>query len=155
MTAYSLKQFELLMQRSLEELSIKTALHEKTLSLSHANWALDLDLGTISFTGVNRIKVVFSVQVIGTFNTLDGTWLWGWDHPSVATPLRKHAMVVRECGAKYANEKLMTRKILSDEREAWEFTALACKLNEALGAYRGPAGSALIFVTFERMLSGV
>jgi hypothetical protein len=32
--------------------------------------------------------------------------------------------------------------------QAWEFTALACHLCDAQGAYRGPAGTALVFMTF-------
>jgi hypothetical protein len=43
----------------------------------------------------------------------------------------------------------VSRKVACDEAEAWEFTALACKLCNAQGAYRGPAGSARVFMTFD------
>lgn len=44
--------------------------------------------------------------------------------------------------------QLTTRKLTCSEDEAWQLTALACKLNEAQGAYRGPAGTTLVFMTF-------
>ena len=37
---------------------------------------------------------------------------------------------------------------MRSEDEAWEFTALACQLCRAQGAYRGPAGTALVYMTF-------
>jgi hypothetical protein len=99
------------------------------------------------FTG-KKVTATAPVQIIGTYNTLDGTWLWGWDHPSVLPPLQEHARRVREYGEQHGIESLTTRKLGCDENEAWEFTALACHLCEAQGAYRGPAGTALVFMTF-------
>src|SRR5947209_19712354 len=37
---------------------------------------------------------------------------------------------------------------ISSEDDAWQLTALACKLAGAQGGYRGPMGSTLVFVTF-------
>ena len=34
------------------------------------------------------------------------------------------------------------------EDDAWTFTAVAARLGNANGAYRGPAGTALVFMTF-------
>ena len=34
------------------------------------------------------------------------------------------------------------------EEQAWEFTAVAARLGDANGAYRGPAGTTLVFMTF-------
>lgn len=36
----------------------------------------------------------------------------------------------------------------SSEEEAWRFTAVALHLSGAAGAYRGPAGSTYVFMTF-------
>ena len=41
-----------------------------------------------------------------------------------------------------------TEQLECSEDEAWAFTALACHLCQAQGAYRGPAGPALVFMTF-------
>ncbi|MDH3298349.1 MAG: RhsIA family immunity protein, partial [Gemmatimonadota bacterium] len=83
------------------------------------------------------------------------TWLWAWGHPSVQPPLSTHARRMREYGETNRICELTTRKLVSTEEQCWQFTALACKLNEAQGAYRGPAGSALVFMTFgEPKLTG-
>ena len=62
---------------------IKTAAHDGTWQLGKADWDIDQDAGTIVFTSPKGITATCPVQVIGTFNTEDDTWLWGWDHPSV------------------------------------------------------------------------
>ena len=90
-------------------------------------------------------------QIIGTYSTQSGTWLWGWDHPSVEPALQKDAKRVLEFGEQNEVEVLTTRKLECSEDEAWEFTALACHLCGAQGGYRGPAGPALVFMTFGKV----
>ena len=90
------------------------------------------------------------VQIIGTFDTNDSTWLWAWDNPSVRASLSHHAAQLREYGETNGVSELTTRKLSATEEQCWEFTALACKLNDAQGGYRGPSGSTLVFMTFGR-----
>ena len=94
------------------------------------------------------------MQIIGTYNADDGTWLWGWDHPSVPAPLQQHARRLKVYGEERGIAAITTRKLSCEEAEAWDFAALACKLCEAQGAYRGPAGSALVFMTFGEVKLG-
>ena len=39
-------------------------------------------------------------------------------------------------------------KLVTTEDKAWEMTALTCKLGGYQGAYRGPAGQTMVFITF-------
>lgn len=50
---------------------------------SEASWNLDMNAGVLTFTFDDGRVVEKPVQVIGTFDTATGTFLWGWDHPSV------------------------------------------------------------------------
>lgn len=144
-----------LIAQSMEELRLKTGLHNRLWQLGEADWSVDQDTGEIVFSAPNGMTATCAVQIIGTFNTEDSTWLWGWDHPSVEPPLAVHAEQVRQYGEANGIDELTTRKLSATEELCWEFTALACKLNEAQGGYRGPAGSALVFMTFgEPKLSG-
>jgi hypothetical protein len=143
-----LPDYELLIQQSIEELRLKTAAHDATWHLGEAAWDVDQDAGEIVFTAPNGIAAVCPVQIIGTFNSLDNTFLWGWDHPSIEPPLRRHAEQVRAYGEQFNIEELITRKLSCSEQDAWKFTALACKLCDAQGAYRGPAGATFVFMTF-------
>ncbi len=82
------------------------------------------------------------------------SWFWGWDHPSVAPALSAHAQQLYAYGKAQGIARLTTRKLSCTEAEAWELTALACKLCDAQGAYRGPAGTTMVFMTFGQVSLG-
>jgi hypothetical protein len=44
--------------------------------------------------------------------------------------------------------ELTTPKMEMTEDKAWELAALTCKLGNHQGAYRGPAGPTMVFITF-------
>ena len=140
-------EYRALLDRSSEELRLKTAAHDAAWQLGKADWSVDQETGLITFTGT-KMTATAPVQIIGTYNTLDDSWLWGWDHPSVDDALAEHARRVYEYGKQHGIAELTTRKLACDEAHAWTLTALACHLCEAQGAYRGPAGTALVFMTF-------
>lgn len=135
-------------ERAVEELRLKTAAHDATWHLGEADWDVDLDAGEVYFTAPSGIVATCPVQIIGTYNTEDGTWLWGWDHPTVDEPLGDHARRVEAFGEKHGIDLLTTRKLECTEDDAWEFTALACHLAGAQGGYRGPMGPTLVYMTF-------
>lgn len=140
--------FDALIAQSMEELSLKTSAHDGMWQIRSADWNVDLDGGTLMFTASGGTVATCDVQIIGTRNTEDGSWMWGWKHPSVPVPLQRHARVVREYGAKHNDRWLTVQMLEMPEDKAWQLTALACKLNEAQGAYRGPVGPTELFMTF-------
>ncbi len=139
---------ELSFVRAMNSLKLQTEAHDALWGLGEAAWSVDLETGFIEFTNDKGWTITAPVQVIGTYNTLDGTWLWGWDHPSVSEPVAQHAKLVNGFGKKHALEWLTTRKVEISEDQAWEFTALASYLAQAQGAYRGPIGTTLVYMTF-------
>jgi hypothetical protein len=147
--ATDLPELYLTFERAESEMRLKTEFAMTTWGLGDAggNWAADLDEGIITFTNARGIASA-PVQVIGTLNTLDGTWLWGWDHPSVPAPVAEHAKLAKAFGEKYELGAFTTRKIFATEEDAWTFTAIACHLTGAQGGYRGPAGTAMVFMTY-------
>jgi hypothetical protein len=141
-------EFQALLDQSMEELRAKTAAHDAAWRLGEASWSVDQDAGTIVFTRKDGITATAPVQIVGTYNTQDDTWLWGWDNPSLNSALQDHARQMQAYGKQHGIERLTTRKLACSEDEAWELVALACKLCDAQGAYRGPAGTAMVFMTF-------
>jgi len=137
-------------EQALNGLAAVTSAHDATWHLGKASWSLDQEVGNLVFTS-QGIQAIAPAQIIGTYNTLDGTWLWAWDHPSVVPPLAQHAKKMFEYGQHLGYEKLTTRKLAIAEQEAWELTALAFKVCQANGAYRGPAGTARVFMTFGKV----
>ena len=56
------------------------------------------------FTARAGVRATCSVQVIGTFNQEDNSWLWAWDHPSIVPALREHAKRVKAYGEAHGIE---------------------------------------------------
>jgi hypothetical protein len=138
----------LLTARSKEDAALKSGIMQRLYKIgSDGRWAVDLDAGTISFSNEGLI-VTAPVQVIGTYNTRDGTWLWGWDHPSVTPQTAEAAKLLHAYGIRHGLERITTRKISCSEEEAWELTSMASYLSGAQGLYRGPSGPTLVFMTF-------
>lgn len=141
-------EIDAVFERATAELGMKAHMAMELWGLgSGGNWAADLEVGMITFHTA-KASITAPVQVVGTYNSKDGTFLWGWDHPSVPAPVAVHAGLVRNFGAAQGLELLTTRKVEISEAEAWELTALAVHLAGAQGGYRGPSGSTYVFMTF-------
>jgi hypothetical protein len=138
-------------EKAMNGLTAATTAHDATWHLGEADWSLDQDVGDLVFTTPQGTRAVAPAQIIGTYDTQDGTWLWGWDHPSVEPPLAKDAKKMLAYGQKHGYAKLTTRKLQITEDQAWELAALAFMVCGANGAYRGPAGTALVFMTFGKV----
>ena len=139
-----------MVDQAMAELQTKNSALQAIIHFEDTNWLLDQEQGTISFDS-KKIHAVAPVQIIGTYNTADGTWLWAWDNKSLVKGLTRDSQVVREYGQKHGIAPLTTRKLNCDEADCWEFTALACQLCKAEGAYRGPGGTTLVFITFGKI----
>ena len=138
----------LTLERATNELRMKTEAHVGMWGLDDASWTADLEAGTIEFLNRKGMRITAPMQVVGTYNTEDGTWLWGWDHPSIPPSAAANARLAREFGEQYGLNEYTTRKIECGEDLAWEFAAVACHLAGAQGVYRGPDGPARVFMTF-------
>lgn len=139
----------LFIAQSLEGRQAQTSAHSATWHLGEEeDWAADMEAGKIVFTFANGTTATADIQIIGTYNTDDGTWLWGWDHPSVSESLGQHAKLAKAFGEEHGLAEYTNRKIECSEDDGWEFTAVAGRLGNANGAYRGPAGNTLVFMTF-------
>lgn len=140
---------DLTITRANNELQLRTQAAVDLWGLDTASWAVDLDSGIITFTNDEKGMVITApVQIVGTYNTEDGTWLWGWEHPSVSESLGTFARRVRDFGEQYGREELTTRKITTSMDTAWEFTALACYLSNGEGAYNGSSGTTRVLMVF-------
>lgn len=139
-----------------EGLSLQTTAHAETWHLGEeSDWSADLDSGTIVWTFTNGSTATAAIQVVGTYNTSDKTFLWGWDHPSVPIPLRDAAEQAKRWGEVNAAIEFIERKVVCTEDDAWSFSAVTNRLARTNGVYRGPAGPTLVFMAFgEVKLSG-
>jgi hypothetical protein len=136
-------------RQAIDGLRAQTSAHGAAWHLGdEENWSADLESGRIEFTFSDGTIAEADMQIVGTYNTDDGTFLWGWDHPSVDEHLSLHARLALQFGEEHNLPSFIERKVQCTVDEAWDFTAVAARLGNANGAYRGPAGTTLVYMTF-------
>jgi hypothetical protein len=140
--------YETLVARSMGELRFRTGSFDRMFQLGQAAWQFDQDSATITFTSPTGVVASAPAQIAGSFNTVDSTWLWSWANPSVEPNLAAHARIAQEYGKRRNAAELTTPKLTTTESKAWELAAVTCKLGGYQGAYRGPAGQTMVFITF-------
>jgi hypothetical protein len=133
---------------SLEGLQLQTGAHESLWGLGKSErWDVDLDTGKLTFTFSDKI-VEAPINVIGTYDSLKGSFMWGWDHPSVPKNLQDAALKAKKWGEENSVPMFLQQIVECTEDDAWNFTAVATRLSEANGAYKGQAGTTFIYMTF-------
>jgi hypothetical protein len=135
-------------ERAMAGLQVQTAAHDGLWQIGQAAWSVDQTQGTITFTSPKGLRATAPVKIVGSYDTRDDTWLWAWENPSIEPALTEHARKVQAYGHEKGYDVLTTPQFTCLEEQCWELTALACMLAEAQGAYRGPAGTAMVFMTF-------
>jgi hypothetical protein len=138
------------LDQALAQLQKQTAQNSTSWGLGEeTQWNLDMNAGTLRFGFANGRALDALVQVVGTYNTKDDTFLWGWDHPSVPAPLRRAAQCVHDYGAERNIKQFTARTISCSQDQAWKLTAAAAYLDGATGAYRGEDHGTWVYMTFQ------
>lgn len=97
--------------QSLEGMKAATAAHCGSWHLDQAErWSVDMDEGLIRFVLPDGMHASAPVQIVGTTNSDDGSFLWGWDHPSVPPELAEHAELARAFGEAHGLPEYSNRK---------------------------------------------
>ena len=143
---------DIVLGRSMNELSIKTAFHDTLFQLTEADWYLSQDTGDITFTSPNGMMTTAPAQIIGTYNNDDGTWLWSWGNSSIDSSMAEHAALVQEYGKIRGLSELTARKFSTTEEKCWEYAALACLIGDFQCAYLGRAGATSVFITYGEVM---
>lgn len=140
--------FESLLRSSMEELMVKTQSHQVDWSFgSEEEWLLDQDQGLLTFKFPGR-STHAPIQILGTFNTENGTWLWAWANPLIADHLKADALMLKEYGEQCGIPRLTSPEWPAQESDCWYMAALACQLFGRQGAYRGPAADSHTLMVF-------
>jgi len=144
-------KYEKLLDASVQELELKTTACQSWGMGKFKSWNLNQDDGNLVFSNSNGTSAICPAQIIGTYDSTSKTWLWAWANPSVADKLKSDALKVKAYGEANHIERLTKAEWPCNESDAWAMTALAVKLASAQGAYRGPAGSTYIFISFGKV----
>jgi hypothetical protein len=141
-------EFQQLLEMSMAELRLKTEAHTAWGLGKFDRWDIDQDIGDLVFSNEDGTTAVAPTQIIGSFSKSDNSWFWAWDNPSIVDALKQDSLVVKKYGEEHGIEKLTTPRWTGTEEDAWAMAALAVKLCNKQGAYRGPGENSHVFMTF-------
>lgn len=95
---------------------------------------LDLETGDLLMKFDSDPSLSLVAQVAGTFSD-DGTFMWGWGHPSVPQPLQQAAWAAQRYGDRQEIPELLTRGGKATKKQVREFVAIAAYLAHADGVF--------------------
>ncbi len=153
-TAAPAENADLVLRRSFAEMQDLTSVAIATWHLDQAaHWSVDQEVGTIVFAFDDGTVATAPVQIVGTYNRSDHTFLWAWEHPSVQRPLQRAARRALAFSQRSSLSDFTTRKVECSEDEAWHFAAVAAHLDAAQGIYRGDSGGGgpLVYMSFGKV----
>ncbi len=141
-------EFATLIEGSMEGLRLQTEGHQRLWHFGEEEqWDLDQNSAQLVFTFADKV-VRAPAQIIGTFDSQASTWMWAWANRSVVESLKRDSLRVLEYGRQQGIPRLTTEKWQGNEVDGWRMAALANRICGSNGAYRGPAGTTLVFMTF-------
>lgn len=112
---------------------------EKNVVPAATGFDLDLETGDLMLRFEGQPDLALSAQVAGTFSD-EGSFMWGWGHPSVPQPLQQAAWAAQRYGDRQEIEELLTRGGEATRKKAEEYTAIAAYLAHADGVFIGDHG---------------
>jgi uncharacterized protein DUF6882 len=111
-------------------------------------WSLDQRTGTITWTFPDRTATA-PAQIIGSYNPSATSWLWAWANESILPEMSRDSVTVREWGEAHLQSALTQPKIdNADEPTAARLGALAVRITQATGYYRGTGSPSIPIITF-------
>ncbi|HXI71009.1 MAG TPA: hypothetical protein VNN22_11705 [Verrucomicrobiae bacterium] len=144
-------EFKAFIEGSMEGLRLQTEAHQNTWHFGkEERWDFAQDTGELVFTFPDMI-VRAPAQIVGSFDSQAGTWMWAWANSSIAEPLARDSVKAREYGEQHHIRRLTAPSWSAEETDGWHMAALANRLCESNGIYRGPAGTSFVFITFGKV----
>jgi hypothetical protein len=99
-------------------------------------WEVDLGVDHFVWRG-EKGDVVSPVQVLGTLNPEDNSWLWAWANPSLPLGRCAAAQKVREFGEERRVRPLTTRQLRCEDDQKWVLDHIAIGLGLGRFVYLG------------------
>jgi uncharacterized protein DUF6882 len=111
-------------------------------------WGLDQRTGTITWAFPDKTATA-PAQIIGSYNPSAKSWLWAWANESVLPELSRASLALRDWGEAHGQSAFTQPRIDNvDEPMAASLCALALRITQATGFYRGTASASITIITF-------
>lgn len=100
-------------------------------------------------------KVLARIQVAGILSARNRTWTWAWALQGLVDPVKQASLRVRELGEQRTVLWFSQPRWTATEQDAWQMTAITCKLSGGKGGFKCPTpeGAAFLVLTDLRSVS--
>jgi hypothetical protein len=143
------KAFEQLEQASWQDLAAKTQGDSAWGMDKIQHWDFSQDTGKLVFTLPDGMKATCAAQIVGTYDSGDGSWEWAWADSSISNNLTTDCLTVKNYGVTNGFKKLTEAEWQGTLTDAWDMAAITCKICGDQGVYAGPASDKLsVFFSF-------
>lgn len=113
--------------------------HVESWGLGHSEtWDVDLEAGTIRWVFADKVARA-PAELIGTYSEKDGSFLWGWNHPSSPKGSAVAAAAVKSHADTHGLEQLQASKVNCGLDDCWSLSSTAVLIGDLQGVYRGNA----------------
>jgi hypothetical protein len=130
------------------ELTAKNATATETWGIGTADrWSADLLAGSITFHFPDH-SITGPVEVLGTWSSESGTWLWAWANESLPPGVTGASTATKSYGDAHALEALSARKLDVTEALAEDLASVTVEIADLAGMYRAPTTSGYLFLGF-------
>ena len=110
-------------------------------------WGLDQRTGIITWSFPDKTATA-PAQIIGSYNPSAASWLWAWANESILPEMSRHSHTIRDWAEAHGQLALTEPKIHADEEKAATLAALAVRITQATGFYRGTGSASIPIITF-------
>ena len=125
--------------------------HSARWGLGNARrWVLDQGDGRLVWSFDDHIASA-PAQVLGSWNSEVGSFVWSWDNGSIADALCETASNVRAYGAEHGIGALTTSPLQLDEEKVRDLVALAFRVGRCTGLYAHFDGTLASYFAFGKV----
>ncbi|MER6025569.1 DUF6882 domain-containing protein [Streptomyces sp. NPDC001851] len=110
-------------------------------------WDLDQTTGLITWTFPDKTATA-PAQILGSFSPGSESWLWAWANKSILPAMSRDARRFRDWAETNGHPALAQPEINADVQAASALVAVAVRVTEATGYYKGPGGKSSVIITF-------
>jgi hypothetical protein len=114
---------------------------------SATSWDIDQRTGLLTWHLPDRTAIA-PVQVIGSYDPSTSSWLWAWANNSIPPVMARDSRVVHDWAEENGHTGLTQPRIEANLDKATAMAAIALRVTDATGYFRGDGGESIPFVTF-------
>jgi len=132
----SAKQYKAFVRRCSDELKRKhTQLIEEYNLTQYQDCVFDPENGLLQYRKDGKVKLEFTVVVIGSLAPRKRVWIWGWANDSVKVPLRQESARLKELTNLTGFKVFSNGTFKAEDTTAFEFTCIAVQFLGARAMY--------------------